>query len=83
VATPRKGTVQRLSAFTAIRAREINAMVQEDYPGSYFKDKDINNARQRARLVERDGCMASGTIIEAFDDLGVAYVPKWATDDPN
>jgi hypothetical protein len=76
VTTPVKGMVQRLSAFTAIKAWEINAMVREDYPGSYFKDKDINKARQRARLAERDGCMASGAMIEAFDDLSVAYVPN-------
>jgi hypothetical protein len=28
---PVKGMVQRLSAYTAIRAREINAVTQEDY----------------------------------------------------
>lgn len=78
-----RATIERLSAYISIRAREILAMVQQEYPDSNYTTKDINNVRQAIRRRERAGCMASGATIKAFDDLGVAYIAKWDDDDPD
>lgn len=75
--------IERLSAYTAIRAREILAMVQEEYPDTCYTVKDINNIRQAIRRRSRGGCMASGATIKAFDELGIEYIAKWDDDDPN
>jgi len=81
--SPVKNLVGKLSAYTSIRAREITAMIREDYPDSHYTTKDINNQRQRLRLKERDGCTASGALIKAFDEEGVTYVTKWDPQDPD
>jgi hypothetical protein len=77
VKSPVKKLVSKFSAYTSIRAREIKALIQEDFPDSNYATTDINNQRQRLRLKERDGCTASGALIKAFDEEGVIYVTKW------
>jgi hypothetical protein len=81
--SPVKAYVNKFSAYTAIRAREIAEMVAQEHPDSHYTTKDINNARQLARRLERDGCSASGALIKAFDEEGVQYIAKWADDNPD
>lgn len=83
IKSPVKNLVKKMSSYSAIKAREISKMVEEEEPNSHFTIKDINNARQAFRRQEKDGCSASGAVIKAFDQEGVLYVPKWDTRDPN
>jgi hypothetical protein len=77
-----KEMIEKLSAYTAIRAREILAIVKQEYPDSHFTVKDVNNVRQALRRREMDGCMATGATIKAFDEMEVQYVAKWDEDNP-
>jgi hypothetical protein len=81
--SPMKKMVRGLNAYTALRGREISAVIRGEFPDSIHTIKDINNMRQKFRREEKDGCMPTGAIIKAFDEAGVVYVAKWAEDDPN
>jgi len=78
-----KAKVKALSAYTALRAREILAIVKGEHAGCDLTIKDINNLRQSIRRQEMDGCMPSGAIIKAFDGAGVDYVVKWSPENPD
>jgi hypothetical protein len=81
--SPVKDLVKKMSNYTAIRAREINSILQADQPDSNFTIKDINNARQGQRREEMDGCTASGAVVRAFDQGEISYAAKWDPQDPN
>jgi hypothetical protein len=83
LASPVKNIVKKMAPYSAIRAREISGLIQQDYPDSVHTIKDINNARQALRRQEKDGCTASGALIKAFDEEGVFYTAKWDEEDPD
>jgi hypothetical protein len=75
-----RAKIESLSAYTALRAREILAIVKGEDDACDLTVKDVNNLRQEIRRKELDGCMPAGAILKAFDDAGINYIAKYNPD---
>jgi MULE transposase domain len=78
-----KEAVASTSRRVAIRARDVRAVVEEQYPESVFTQRDIYNARSAINKEKLDGYSPTAALIKLFDEKSIPYLVKWAEDDPN
>ncbi|KAF6525452.1 hypothetical protein HZS61_010506 [Fusarium oxysporum f. sp. conglutinans] len=66
-----------------VRARDVRAVIQEQYPDSTFTRKGIYNARSLINREKLGGLTPTAALIKLFDDNEIPYLIKWADDDPD
>ena len=81
--TPVKSAIESASRRVGIRASDVAAIVEEQFPDSALLRKDIYNARWRIRRAKLNGYTPTGALIKLFDDNKIPYIAKWADDDPD
>ena len=74
--------LQTISKHKAIGSREAASIVRDAVPGSFVKQKDIDNARQRLRRTELNGRTAVQQFISILLDMGYKRRIQWAEEDP-
>ncbi|KAK1447047.1 hypothetical protein CMEL01_08886, partial [Colletotrichum melonis] len=80
---PVKDAIETTSRRVGIRARDIRAIVQEQFPEASFTQRDIYNARARINREKLNGYSPTAALIKLFDERGIPYIVKWAADEPN
>ncbi|KAK2729952.1 mutator-like element, partial [Colletotrichum kahawae] len=80
---PVKAAIETTSRRVGIRARDVRAVVQDQYPDSTFTQRDIYNARALINREKLDGYSSTAALIKLFDEREVPYVVKWADDKPS
>ncbi|KAL9567377.1 hypothetical protein ACKAV7_008452 [Fusarium commune] len=78
-----KATIISTSRRVGVRARDVRAVIQEQYPDSTFTRKDIYNARSLINREKLGGLTPTAALIKLFDDNEIPYLIKWADDDPD
>ncbi|RYC77791.1 hypothetical protein BFJ63_vAg19335, partial [Fusarium oxysporum f. sp. narcissi] len=76
-------TIISTSRRVGVRARDVRAVIQEQYPDSTFTRKDIYNARSLINREKLGGLTPTAALIKLFDDNEIPYLIKWADDDPD
>lgn len=69
------------SKHPSIRARDIGALIADQFPNSCLTRYDISNVRRKLRLAELDGRSGAGAIIKIFDEENIPYRVKWVDGD--
>ncbi|KAL0944244.1 mutator-like element [Colletotrichum truncatum] len=80
---PIKDVVETTSRRVGIRARDVGAIIQEQFPESVFTQRDIYNARARINREKLNGYTPTAALIKLFDEREIPYIVKWADDEPN
>ncbi|KAF6818347.1 mutator-like element [Colletotrichum plurivorum] len=78
-----KTAIETTSRRVGIRARDVRAVVQKQFPDSNFTQRDIYNARALINREKLDGYSSSAALIKLFDERGIPYIVKWDKDDFN
>ncbi|KHN93907.1 uncharacterized protein MAM_01777 [Metarhizium album ARSEF 1941] len=81
--TPVKATIESASRRAGIRASDVAAMVEEQFPDTTLLRKDIYNARSFINREKLNGYTPTAALIKLFDEKKIPYIAKWADDDPD
>ncbi|KHO10645.1 hypothetical protein MAA_11746 [Metarhizium robertsii ARSEF 23] len=81
--TPVKATIESASRRAGIRASDVAAIVEEQFPDTTLLRKDIYNARSLINREKLKGYTSTAALIRLFDEKKVPYIAKWADDDPD
>lgn len=60
----------------SVRAREVDAIIRDNFPDSNFKRMDIYNARSDLRRQQLAGYTIAGTLMVALDKGKIDYIIK-------
>ncbi|KAH9233526.1 hypothetical protein K456DRAFT_265604 [Colletotrichum gloeosporioides 23] len=80
---PTKTTIETTSRRVGIRACDVRAVVQEQFPNSTFTQQDIYNARALINREKLGGYSSTAALIKLFDERSIPYIVKWADDNSN
>jgi MULE transposase domain/FAR1 DNA-binding domain len=80
---PVKAAIESASRRAGIRASDVAAIVEEQFPDSTLMRKDIYNARSLINREKLNGYTPTAALIKLFDEKKVPYIAKWADDDPD
>ncbi|KAF6828275.1 mutator-like element [Colletotrichum musicola] len=78
-----KTAIETTSRRVGIWARDVRAVVQEQFPDSNFTQRDIYNARALINREKLDRYLLSTVLIKLFNKRRVPYIVKWDKDDSN
>ena len=81
--TPVKATIESASHRVGIRASDVAAIVEEQFPDTTLLRKDIYNARSLINREKLHGYTPTAALIKLFDEKNIPYIAKWADDDPD
>ena len=79
--TPIKATIESASRRVGIRASDVAAIVEEQFPDTTLLRKDIYNARSLINREKLNGYTPTAALIKLFDEKKVPYIAKWADDE--
>ncbi|KAF6788753.1 mutator-like element [Colletotrichum sojae] len=71
-----KTAIETISRRISIRARDIRAVIQEQFPDSNFTQRDIYNARALINRKKLDRYSSSTALIKLFHKRRIPYIVK-------
>ncbi|EXU95776.1 MULE transposase domain protein [Metarhizium robertsii] len=81
--TPVKATIESASRRVGIRASDVAAIVEEQFPDTTLLRKDIYNTRSLINREKLHGYTPTAALIKLFHEKNIPYLAKWADDDPD
>jgi hypothetical protein len=81
--TPVKATIESASRRAGIRASDVAAIIEEQFPDTTLLRKDIYNARSLINRGKLNGYTSTAALIKLFDEKKIPYIAKWADDEPD
>ncbi|KJK85276.1 hypothetical protein H633G_10887 [Metarhizium anisopliae BRIP 53284] len=78
-----KAAIESASRRAGIRASDVAAIVEAEFPDTTLLRKDIYNARSLINREKLNGYTPTAALIKLFDEKRIPYLVKWAYNEPN
>jgi len=78
-----KAAIESASRRAGIRASDVAAIVEAEFPDTTLLRKDIYNARCLINREKLSGYTPTAALIKLFDEKRIPYLAKWADNEPN
>src|SRR5437667_293280 len=78
-----KEAIESMSMNPAVRVREIDIALQNNFQDAVFTSRDVENFRAELLLKKLDGYTPTQALVKSFDDLGLEHAVRFCEDEPN